>query len=112
MPRASYPLRFIGGLAVVSAPREICAGDADLLRVGLLAACCGAAVIVVDMSGTRRCEPAGLHVLQRAYQRARSGHGELRLVLPRESVLRELANAGLDPGIPCYASLGDALAVS
>jgi anti-anti-sigma regulatory factor len=112
MPQASYPLRATGGLAVISAPGMIPAADADRLRAALLAAAGLAATIVVDMSRTWHCDPAGLHVLHRAHQRAQGGHGELRLVLPLGPVLRELAGAGRAAGIPCYTSLRAALAAA
>jgi anti-sigma B factor antagonist len=67
-------------------------------------------VIVVDMTGTRFCDSAGLTVLVRAHRRAVADDGELRLVIPAGSaVSRIFAITGLDRVISLFGSLDAAL---
>lgn len=76
-----YPTEVIGEVPVVAAPAEIDIATADELRTVLLgAAADGYTVVVVDMTGTRFCDSAGLSVLAGAHRRAVAEGGELRLV--------------------------------
>ena len=79
------------------------------LRVALLEAARSGPTVVVDMSQTEFCDSAGLNVLVRAYQRAESEGGELRLVITRAPVLRLLSVTGLRRVIPYFSSLELAL---
>jgi anti-anti-sigma factor len=103
----------IGGVPVVATPEEIDINNAAGLRTALAdaaAAAPGPGTLVVDMSATRFCDAAGLHVLVRAHQQAQARGGELLLVLPATTVLRIFAIAGIDRIIPNFATLDEALA--
>ena len=61
----------------------------------------GHTTLVVDLTGTRFCDSAGLTALVRAYQQALFDDGDLRVVLPASgSVPRVFTLAGLDQLIP------------
>jgi anti-anti-sigma regulatory factor len=113
MSPVGYSIQMAGDLPVVTAPEEITESNADQLRITLLrAAARGAGMIVLDLTGTRRCEPAAVRVLERARLRALSDHGELRLTGASADVLAELAELGPGWRVPCYASLAEAVAPS
>jgi len=66
---------------------------------------------VVDLTGTRFCDSAGLQELVRAHERAVASGGGLRLVIPAEGgFLRIFTVTGLDGVIPRFATLRQALA--
>jgi anti-anti-sigma factor len=110
MSDAVYPLDFVRGVPVVTAPEEIDAVNADGLLVALLEqAAHGRATFVVDLTRTRFCDTAGLNVLVRAHKRALAEGGELRLVIPSVHVLRAFAVAGVDRVIPHFATVDEAL---
>ena len=70
----------------------------------------GHATVVVDMTGTRFCDSAGLTVLVRAHKRAQAEGGELRLVMPAGgAVSRIFAITRLDLVISLSGSLDEAL---
>ena len=106
-----YPIEMIRGVPVVAAPEEIDNSTADWFEAVLLQArCCGHGTFVVDMTGTRFCNAAGLEVLTQAHERALAQGGELRLVTPASAlVLRMLTCSGLDQLIPNFAGLDEAL---
>jgi anti-sigma B factor antagonist len=101
----------VRGVPVMAAPAEIDASNADCFEKVLLQAHYGGhGTFVVDMTGTRFCDSAGLGVLLRAHKRAVAQGGELRLVIPASaSVLRMFAMSGLDQVIPNFADLDEAL---
>ena len=105
-----YPL-MINGVAVVSAPDEIDAANAEQLRAVLLeAGTRGQARVVVDMTRTRFCDSAGFSALMAAHTRGLAEDGGLRLVIPADSrVLRIFTVIGLGRFIPRFASLDEAL---
>jgi anti-sigma B factor antagonist len=106
-----FPVELVGAVPVVAAPEDIDIMNAAGLRAALLeAAAHGAGTFVVDMSGTRFCDTAGLHALVRAHKRARAKDGEMLLVIPSVNVLRIFAITGLDRVIPSFPSLEEALA--
>ena len=111
MTDVSYPGTVINGVPVVAAPAEIDVTTADQLRAALLhAARNGYPVFVVDMTGTRFCDSAGLQTLVTAHKRAQAERGEVRLVAPADgAVLRVLSLTGIDRFIPCFASLEEAV---
>jgi anti-sigma B factor antagonist len=111
MDDGSYPVTIINDVPVITPPGEIDATTAGQLCLALLeAAANGRQTIVVDMTRTGFCDSAGLTVLVQAYQRALTGGGELRLVIPAGSaVFRILAITGLHRLIPRYDSLSQAL---
>jgi anti-sigma B factor antagonist len=100
----------IGGVPVVDAPPEIDAYSAECFRKILLQAFCGHPTVVVNMTGTRFCDSAGMHVLVGAHMRAVAKGGELLLVIPASAfVLRVFALTAIDRLIPSFADLNEAL---
>ena len=110
MPAIRYQMA--GGVPVVTAPAEIEATTVGQLQAILLEwHARGHATVVVDMTATQSCDPAGLRELVRAQERARAGGGGLRLVIPADcGVLQVFKLTGLDRLIPHYAALEQALA--
>jgi anti-sigma B factor antagonist len=107
-----YPFQMVGGVPVVATPTEI-----DMTTVGQLRAILsdwlirGQTTVVVDMTGTRFCDCAGLRELVLAHQRAAREGGGLRLVIPADGVvLRVVTVTGLDGLIPRFTALERALA--
>jgi anti-sigma B factor antagonist len=110
MSDVDYPLSLVRGVPVVTAPEEIDVTNADRLRAALREAVAhGHAIFVVDLTRTRFCDSAGLHVLTLAHKRALSKGGELRLVIPSATVLRAFAVTGVDRVIPHFATVDEAL---
>src|SRR5262249_53891879 len=112
VPGDSWSFQLIGGVPVVTAPAEIDATTAGQLRAMLAPwAARGHTTLVVDLTGTRFCDSAGLGVLVRAHQQALFDNGDLRVVLPASgSVPRVFTLAGLDQLIPYFTGLEQALA--
>ncbi len=111
VPDGTFPVEIIQGVPVVAAPAEIDITSAETLRAALLtAAASGHGTLVVDMTRTRFCDPAGLHTLIAAHKRARAERGQLRLVIPRAPVLRVFALTGVDRVIPNFTTGAEALA--
>ncbi len=111
MPEARFPVGVIKGVPVVAAPGEIDITNAAELRAVLVeTAAAGHKTFVVDMTGCRFCDSAGLHVLVHAHKRARADGGELVLAVHAAEVLRVLELTGLDRTIPHFTSLDAALA--
>jgi anti-anti-sigma factor len=118
MPYGSFPVEVVEGVPVVVAPEEIDVSNAEALRSALgsalgsalvKAAADGRGPLVVDMTRTRFCDSAGLHVLLAEHQRAEAEGREVLLVIPSTAVLRILAITGADRMIPNFASLPEAL---
>jgi anti-sigma B factor antagonist len=111
MADPTYPFVMIGGVPVVTAPLEIDAANAGCFQEMLLrAASCRGARVVVNMTGTRFCDSAGVRVLVRAHERAMTHGGELLLVIPASAVLRVFALTGIARVIRHFAGLNEALA--
>jgi anti-sigma B factor antagonist len=111
MPDVRFPVQAASGVPVVTAPGQIDITNAAGLRAALLhAAADGHGTFVVDMTGTRFCDSAGLHVLAGAHNRARAEGGQVLLVIAGAAVLRIFAVTGLDRVIPNFTSLAEALA--
>jgi len=98
-------------VAVVTAPAAIDPANTEQLRMVLLSSSGGGhPIVVVDMTGTRVCDPAGFRVLLRAHRRALAEGGELRVViLPGSAVSRAFMSQDLDHLIPLFGSLDQAL---
>jgi anti-sigma B factor antagonist len=107
-----FPVEMLGVVPVVAVPEEIDITNADRLRSALLrAAADGPGTLVVDMTRTRFCDCAGIHVLVAAHKRALAEGGGLLLVIPADgAVLRLFAITGMDQVIPSFPSLDEALA--
>lgn len=108
----SYPDTVINGVPVLATSAEIDLTTADQLRAALLHLTRDRhPVVVVDMTGTRFCDCAGLRTLVAAYKRARAEGSELRVVVPAGGVVpRIFALTGTDRVVPCFAHLEEALA--
>jgi anti-sigma B factor antagonist len=107
IPGTQYSIQMAGGVPVITAPAEI-----DITTAGRLEAVLsdwrtrGHATAVVDMTGTRFCDSAGLAELARAHRQAVADGGGLRLVISADdAVLRVFTLIGLDHVIPQFASL-------
>jgi anti-sigma B factor antagonist len=110
MPYGSFPVEVVEGVPVVVAPEEIDITNTEALRSALVkAAADGRGPLVVDMTRTRFCDSAGLHVLLAEHQRAEAEGREVLLVIPSTAVLRILAITGADRMIPNFTSLHEAL---
>jgi anti-sigma B factor antagonist len=106
-----FTFEVVNGVPVLAAPEEIDITNAPRLRSALLeAAAHGHGTLVADLSYTRFCDSAGLHILLAAHKHARAEGGELLLVLHSTPVLRMFAITGADRLIPNFTSLTDALA--
>jgi anti-sigma B factor antagonist len=112
VPGNGYPVEWVGRQAVVRIPDHIDLFNADPLGEELLALVDrGAAALVVDMTATVSCDPAGAEALVRACWRAAASRTQLRLVAPAEVVRRVLRLDGLDRLVSVYPSREAALAV-
>jgi len=109
---ARFPVEMVRGIPVVVAPEEIDITNAPRLRAALLDAASRGRAVVVDMSGTRFCDTAGLHALVGAHRRAVAEGGRLLLVVAANAVLRVFTITGLDQVLAHFASLDDALAAA
>jgi anti-anti-sigma factor len=99
------------GVPVVTAPEELDITNAPHLESALAeAAAEGQGNFVADMSRTRFCDSAGLHVLLAAHKRARAGGGGLVLAIGGKAVLRLFEITGAVSVVPCFASLEEAIA--
>ena len=99
-----YQTRRAGPQAIITMPAEIDAANADQARQALLAAATpGVTVLIIDMSATTFCEPAGVHAIIAAYRQATAAGTQLRLVTT--SVLRIFLLTGADQLIPIYPTL-------
>ncbi len=106
----SYPMRLVRGVPVITAPTVLGAANAGLLRAALaLPAMLGYATVVLDLTGTRSCDPAGLDVLVRAHGSDVAEGGELRLVAGAGPVMAAIAAAGLRPGFRTFGSVAAAV---
>jgi anti-anti-sigma factor len=108
-PSEDCEVRWAGPHAVVAMPAEIDAVGADKIRQGLLSAVgLGAAVVVIDMSGTTFCDSAGVQAIIDAYRQAAANGTQLRLAAT--AVLRILTIVGVGQLVPIYPTLEAALA--
>jgi anti-anti-sigma factor len=107
----TYPVRWIGRLAVVTLPEHIDVSNASQIREELLWVINrGAAALIADMNTTLSCDQSGADAMMRAYQRALASGTQLRLVVTAQIVRRVLGINGLDRLIPVYPSVEAAAA--
>ena len=111
MPATGYRVQMADGVPVITAPAEIDITTAAELQAVLSGwRTRGHATVVVDMTGTRFCDSAGLTELVQAHRHAVADGGGLRLVIAAdERVLRIFTLIGVDRVIPRFASLEQAL---
>jgi anti-anti-sigma factor len=108
----TYPVRWTGGHAVVTLPRNIDVSNAGQISEQLLSVISrGATELIADMTATASCDHAGADAVARAYQRATANGTQLRLVVTAQVVRRVLSLNGLDRVVPVYPSLEAATAV-
>jgi len=108
-----YPVRWVGGKAIVTLPGHIGASNAGQVRDALLSAInLGAVTLIADMTATVSCDHAGADAVVRAWQRTVSSGTELRLVVTAKSVSRVLGLRGLDRQVSVYPYLDAAAAAS
>ena len=111
MPDTGFAIQVAGAVPVVTTPEEIDITNAPRLRAALLdGAMHGRGPAVVDMSRTKFCDSAGLHVLIRAHKQARAAGDDVLVVICATAVLRVFAISGLDRIIPNFSTLEEALA--
>ena len=105
-----YPVRWVGGKAIVTLPGHIGASNAGQVRDALLSAInLGAVTLIADMTATVSCDHAGADAVVRAWQRTVSSGTEMRLVVTAKSVSRVF---GLDRQVSVHPSLDAAAAAS
>src|SRR5580704_17620152 len=106
MPDDQFPVQWMGQRAIVAFPGQVDVSNVDQLRDRLLSVINrGAAVVVVDMTGTLSCDHAAMDAIARAYQRAAASGAQLRLVVTAPVIRRVLGIEGLDRVVSIYPSL-------
>jgi anti-anti-sigma factor len=104
-------VQYLDGFTIAVLPTEIDIANAAAVSDTLLALLDqGASGLVVDMTGTRFCDVAGVRAIVRAHCHARSVGGWVRVVAPDHRVRKIFAVTGAEdmvmpyPGLepPCY----------
>ena len=103
-----FPVELVGGVPVVTAPEEVDITNAAGLRAALVEAA-EHPTFVVDMSGTRFCDSAGIHALVDAHKQAQATGGQVVLAMSGRAVPRIFALTGVDRVIPTFDGLAEAL---
>jgi anti-sigma B factor antagonist len=103
-----FPVEMVGGVPVVRVPEEVDITNAARLRAALIEAG-GHPAFVVDMTGTRFCDSAGVQALVEAHKRALSEGRQELLATSGEAVPRIFSLTGVDRVIPSFTSLAEAL---
>ena len=94
---------------VVTLPAKVDTAATRSLCGQLGSALASADIVIADMTATKFCDSAGVHILLLAQEQATTTGVELRLVVRSAAVLRALAAMGADWLLPVYPSLEDAL---
>jgi anti-sigma B factor antagonist len=106
-----FPVLWIGQVAVVTLPTEIDLTNADLVQEELLSVLNqGATLLVADLSKTSFCDSAGVSALVRAFRRAVTSAGAMRLVVGTPAVERVLSITGVDRLVDTFSSVAASLA--
>jgi anti-sigma B factor antagonist len=110
---SGFPVRWLGGFAVVELP----AGRGSLTSTALAGELCavldaGAAGVIADLSSTGACDSVSLDALMRTARRARGWGSRLRLVVPDPGVRRVVRLVALDEVMPVHASVAGAVAAA
>jgi len=106
----SYPVLWIGQVAVATLPAEIDVTNADMVREELLSVINqGALLLVADMSKTNFCDSAGVSALVRTFRRANASASAMRLVVSTPAVQRVLSITGVDRLVDVYPSVAASL---
>ena len=113
MPEDTCPVQWTGRQAVVTLPQHIDGSNADQIREQLLWIINrGAAVLIVDLTGTVSCDYSGADALARVHDRAVADGTELRLAVITDVVRRVLSLSGLDRLVAVYSDLHGAIAAA
>jgi len=105
-----YPVLWIGQAAVVTLPTEIDLTNADLVQEELLSVLNqGATLLVADLSKTSFCDSAGVSALVRAFRRAVTSTGTMRLVVGTPAVERVFSISGVDRLVDTFPSVAASL---
>jgi anti-anti-sigma regulatory factor len=110
---SGFPVRWLGGFAVVELP----AGRGFLTPAALAGELCavldaGGAGLIADLPSTGVCDSACLDALMRTARRARGWGSWLRLVIPDPGVRRVVRLVALDEVMPVHASVTGAVAAA
>ena len=106
MPEDTCPVQWTGGQAVGTLPQHIDGSNADQIREQLLWIINrGAAVLIVDLTGTVSCDYSGADALARVHDRAVADRTELRLAVNADVVAARSASAGLTAWSRVYLGL-------
>jgi anti-sigma B factor antagonist len=114
IPESSgFPVRWIGGFAVMERPT----GRGFLTPTALAGKLCavldaGAAGLIADLPGAGVCDSACLDALMRTARRARGWGSWLRLVIPDPGVRKVVRLVALDEVMPVHASVAGAVAAA
>jgi anti-anti-sigma factor len=107
---AGITVRLVRGVPVAALPCRLDAVNAGLLEAALRHwLSCGFATLVVDLSQTQLCDPAGFAALLRAHKAASAEGGEVRVVASTATA-RVLSIAGNSRALRYFASLTEAVA--
>ena len=105
----SYPVQWTGRLAILALPQQVGDCNAGQIREQLLWVInCGAAELIIDMTGTASCDHEGAVAVARAHQRAAASGTQLRLAVTTGAVQRVLCltgSTGSSPFIPPWTPL-------
>ncbi|HEY2264475.1 MAG TPA: STAS domain-containing protein [Streptosporangiaceae bacterium] len=108
--RFLLPVQHLDGSAAAALPTEIDFVNAAAVSDALLALLDqGASGLVVDMTGTRFCDVAGVRAIVRAHCHAQSMGGWVRVVAPDHCVRRIFALTGAEDIVMLYPDLDAAL---
>ena len=106
MPARRHPVLWIDRAAVVSAPAQVDARNADDVLACLLSVIReGPATLIVDLTATAFCDSTGLNSLVQAFRRAGASGIEMRLAVCSPAVRRILEITGIDHLIGTYPSV-------
>jgi anti-anti-sigma factor len=101
---------WIGKAAVISAPAQIDASNAnDVLSCMLTVFCEGALLLIVDMTTVTFCDCAGVGALVRAFTQAQARGVEMRMASHGPPVTRVFGLTGTDRLIDIYPTVAEAL---
>ena len=113
MPEDTCAVQWTGRQAVVKLPQHIDGSNADQVCEQLLWIINrGAAVLIVDLTGTVACDYLGADALARVQDRAVADGTELRLAVNADVVRRVLSLSGLDRLVAVYSDLHGAIAAA
>jgi anti-sigma B factor antagonist len=90
-------------------PAEADYVNADAIHAELAAALVAATTVIVDFTGTRFCDSAGIREIIIARRLARASNVQLRLAVPPGPLTPVFSITSLDQVVPIYPTLAAAL---